>query len=822
MRFSAARRARWIVRGGSGEKQGNNRAFFAVTPVIFRAAVAAIPLWAATSVCAQPAVIYKDPDAPIEARVDDLLARMTLEEKVMQMQSMWIGRTGILNADGSFAAGKAQQVLARGIGQIGRPSDFMGSQRFQKERFRSVAETVAFVNAVQRFLVEQTRLGIPALFHDETAHGYMALDATVFPSPTALGSTWDLELVEQVFAVAGREARLRGATVGLSPVVDLLRDPRWGRAEEFFGEDPYHVSRMGIASVRGQQGRVRPLGPDKVFATLKHFVHGTPLGGLNIGPADVSERTLREIYLVPFRDLIREADPAIVMPAYNEVGGVPAHANRALLQDTGRKLLGFKGAYYSDYRGITNLVTHHAMAANHDEAAILAIDAGIDAELPDGAAFSRLPELVRSGRVAEAAIDVAAARTLRLKFEAGLFERPYSDARRAVRETNTAADIQLARKAAQKSLVLLKNDGVLPLDPRTRMRLAVIGPNAVEPLFGGYSGENPKAVGILAGVKAAAGPNMTIEHADGVWITPPVAGDASHAPIAPVPEADNAVRIAAAVKVAERADVIVLAIGDNPTVTREALTITRPTGPLVLPGDRTSLGLYGDQDKLVDAMIATGKPIVALLLNGRPLATPRLAEKANALLEGWYLGQEGGNAFADVLFGKVSPGGKLPVSIPRSAGELPIYYNAHPSATVNAYIEGPRQPLFPFGHGLSYTSFELSEPRLARPQIGPGETAIVDVDVVNTGSRPADEVVQLYVRDDFSSVPRPVLELKGFRRVSLKPGERRTVRFELAPDALAFWNIDMQWVVEPGTFTISAGNSSVALKSTKLTVAGTG
>ncbi len=745
---------------------------------------------------------------------------MTLEEKVAQMRSLWFGKANILNADGTFSADKARSALTNGIGQVGRPSDFMGSPRFVKERFRSVEETVSFVNATQKFLVEQTRLGIPALFHDETAHGYMASDATIFPIPTALGSTWDTELVEQVFAVTGREARLRGATVALSPVIDLLREPRWGRTEEFFGEDPYLVAQMGIAAVRGQQGRSRPLGKDNIFVTLKHYIHGSPQGGLNIAPADISERTLRETYLVPFAEVIKATDPAIIMPSYNEVGGIPAHASIELLQKTGRERLGFKGPYFSDYNGITNLVTQHKVAANNDDAAIMALAAGIDAELPDGRAYARLPELVRSGRISETQIDAAVARILTLKFEAGLFERPYSDTRRAARETNTAAGIQLARKAAQKSLILLKNDGVLPLDPKARTRVAVIGPNAVEPLFGGYSGENHKAVGVLAGLKAA-GSNLSIEHADGVWITPAYDGDASHAPLMQVPQADNDARIAEAVKVAARSDVVVLVIGDNPTVTREALTITRPAGPLVLPGDRNTLDLYGDQNKLVEAMIATGKPVIALLLNGRPLATTRLAEKANALLEGWYLGQEGGNAFADVLFGKVNPGGKLPVSIPRSTGDLPIFYNRHPSADVHAYIEGKREPLFVFGHGLSYTTFDTSAPRLSRTQIGIGDSVTVETDVTNTGKVAGDEVVQLYVRDDVSSAPRPILELKGFQRVTLQPGERRTVQFQLTPEALAFWNINMQWVVEPGTFTISVGNSSAALKSTRLTIAGT-
>ncbi len=404
------------------------------------------------------------------------------------------------------------------------------------------------------------------------------------------------------------------------------------------------------------------------------------------------------------------------------------------------------------------------------------------------------------------------ARILAMKFEAGLFENPYVDANRAVAQTNTPADIRLARTVAQKALVLLKNDGVLPIDPKAKLRLAVIGPNAVEPLFGGYSGVNDKAVGILAGVKAAAGADISIEQADGVWIiAPSPISEHRNAPISLAPQAQNAARIAEAVEVARRSDIVLLVLGDRPEITREAVS-------MMAPGDRSTLELFGDQNALVEAMIATGKPIISLLINGRPLAVNRLAEKANALVEGWYLGQEGGSAFADILFGKVNPGGKLPVSFPHSVGELPVYYDRHPSADFNKYVEGKREPLFPFGHGLSYTSFDISAPRLAKARIDPTETAVVEVDVANSGKRAGDEVVQLYIRDDVSSVPRPVLELRGFQRVTLTPGETRTLRFELTPDALAFWNIEMKWVVEPGTFTISAGPSSAALKSTKLAV----
>ena len=769
---------------------------------------------AAPSLAVTEAASYRDPKAPIAARVRDLLAKMTLEEKASQLRCMWFGKAAFLGADGRFSEEKAMGALTAGIGQIARPHDTAGTPRYL-ERFRDIEDSVALVNAIQRFLMEKTRLGIPALFHEEGAHGYLARDATIFPGPPALGSTWDPELLEQIYAVAAAEIRVRGGTIVLSPVVDLARDPRYGRVEEFYGEDPHHVAQMGIAAVRGFQGRQRPIGKDKVFATLKHFVHAAPQGGLNTAPADISERTLREAYLVPFAQIVAAADPACIMPSYNELEGVPSHANVELLQAAGRRRLGFKGAYISDYGGVANLDTQHHVVGSKDDAAVLAMNAGVQADLPDGECYARLPELVRAGRISEAQIDAAVAQILALKFEAGLFESPYLDAARARRETNTPKAVALARTAAEKAIVLLKNDGIAPLEPKGPLKLAVIGPNAAEPLFGGYSGENAKGVGIVEGLRKAAPAAVTIEHADGVWITPPdkLGRHESFSHMAPpvVPPEENRARIAQAVEVGRRSDVILLALGDVPEITREAVG-------LQMPGDRSSLGLWGQQDEVVEAMIATGKPIIALLLNGRALAVGLLAEKANALFEGWYLGQEGGNAFADILFGKISPGGKLAVSFPRSVGELPVYYNRHPSADSNQYIEGQRKALFPFGHGLSYTSFAISAPRLSKATIAANEGLDIEVDVTNTGKRSGDEVVQLYIRDEVSSVPRPVLELKAFRRLTLKPGERRTVQFHLAPDDLAFWDIDMKWRVEPGTFVISAGPSSAVLKSTKLTV----
>jgi len=539
---------------------------------------------------------YRNSKLPIETRVQDLLGRMTLEEKVAQLCSVWAGKKEMTDKEGAFDAEKALKAFPNGIGQIARPSDTYGLVRYARAPIRPLEEQVEFSNAAQRFNVEKTRLGIPVFFHEETEHGYATAGATSFPVPIALGSTWNPDLIEQIFRVAGHEARVRGTTIALGPVLDLLREPRWGRAEESFGEDPYLVGQMGIAAVKGQQG-ARPLTKDHVFVTLKHFIHGAPLGGLNGGPSEMSERALRENYLRPFADVIKATDPAFIMPSYNEVNGIPSHMNKWLLQTVGRENLGFRGAYLSDYGAIGNLITSHRVAADKDEAAILAINAGVDVDLPDRDVYIRLAELVRSGRVAEATVNAAVARILALKFEAGLFEQPYADVVRAKRETATPAAIALARKAAQESIILLKNDGVLPLDPKKSAHIAVIGPNADQLLLGGYAGETDKAVSVLSGIKAAAGKNISIEYAEGVRITrgnkdtPPTRGY----PVLPVPKEENAHRIAQAVEVAQRADVIVLVVGDNDVVTRESVA-------LPLPGDRSTLNLFGQQDELVEEM----------------------------------------------------------------------------------------------------------------------------------------------------------------------------------------------------------------------------
>ncbi|OHB31953.1 MAG: beta-glucosidase [Phenylobacterium sp. RIFCSPHIGHO2_01_FULL_69_31] len=761
--------------------------------------------------------LYKDPTAPIAARVDDLLGRMTLEEKVAQMVGIWLNKEQIQTSEAEFSAEAASKAFPHGLGQISRPSDRRGAKAGAFAGAepgtinRTPAETARYINAAQKWAMEKTRLGIPLLMHDEALHGYVARESTSFPQAIALASTWDPETVEKVFAVTAREMRLRGSNIALAPVVDVARDPRWGRIEETYGEDPHLCAEIGLAAIRGFQGRTLPLAKDKVFVTLKHMTgHGQPESGTNIGPAQISERTLRENFFPPFERAVKEANVRAVMPSYNEIDGVPSHANRWLLHEVLREEWGFQGATLSDYFAIREMVTRHKMYETPDDAAVAAIKAGVDVELPDGEAFNRLPELVRAGRISQAEIDAAVRRVLTLKFEGGFFENPYGDLKNADRLTATPDAIALARQAAAKAMVLLKNDkGLLPLDAGKVGRLAVLGTHARDTPIGGYSDIPRKVVSVLEGLQAEAKGRFQVDYAEAVRITESRVWAADEVKL--VDPAVNARLIAEAVEVAKRADVVLMVLGDNEQTSREAWADNHL-------GDRDSLDLIGQQNDLAKAIFALGKPTIVLLLNGRPLSVNLLAEKADALIEGWYLGQETGHAVADVLFGRVNPGGKLPVTVARNAGQLPVLYNAKPSAR-RGYLFADAAPLYPFGFGLSYTTFEIGAPRPSRASIGAGESVRVEVDVKNTGSRAGDEVVQLYLRDEAASVTRPVKELKKFRRVTLAAGETRTLAFELTPADLSIWNIDMKRVVEPGKFTVMAGGNSRDLKSASFTVA---
>ncbi len=743
---------------------------------------------------------YQDASLPAGERVLDLLAQMTLEEKAAQMMCVWQQKaTTLVDAEGRFDEAKAREAFGHGhgIGQVGRPSDAGGG--------RNAREMAQLTNDVQRFFVEQSRLGIPVIFHEECLHGLAAVEGTSFPQPIGLGATFNPGLVERLYAMTAHEARARGTHQALTPVVDVARDPRWGRVEETFGEDPYLVTRLGVAAVRGFQGDATFADGTTVIATLKHFAaHGQPEGGSNCAPANVSERVLRETFLAPFKSCIHEGGAISVMASYNEIDGVPSHASEWLLRDVLRKEWGFEGFIVSDYYAIWELSdrpdTHgHHVAADRREACALAVRAGVNIELPDPDCYLHLAELVRSGELRESDLDDLVAPMLYWKFRMGLFDDPYVDpdtaARVAAREEHRA----LALGAAREVITLLRNEGgILPLDPARASTIAVIGPNADRVMLGGYSGVPSHHSTVLQGITAAAGADTEVRYAEGCRIT--IGGSWNQDVVTPSDPDEDRRMIAEAVEVARGADVIVLAIGGNEQTSREAWSLTHL-------GDRTTLDLVGRQEELARALIETGIPVVVCLFNGRPLSIPYLAEHAAAILECWYLGQESGRAVADVLFGVVNPGGKLPISFPRSVGHLPVYYNHKPSSR-RGYLFADVSPLYAFGFGLSYTTFALENLRLEQEEIGVDGRTRALIDITNTGARAGSEVVQLYVRDCVSSVTRPVKELKAFAKVELEPGERRTVALEMTPDSLAFHDVHMQWVVEPGEFTVMVGTSS--------------
>ena len=750
---------------------------------------------------------YRDASLPAEQRVADLLARMTLEEKAAQMMCVWQRKAETLvDANGAFDLAKARRAFGHGngIGQVGRPSD-AGSSGHEPEKGRNPRAMTELTNAIQRFFVEESRLGIPVMFHEECLHGHAAVGGTSFPQPIGLAGTFNPALVESLYTMTAEEARVRGAHQALTPVVDVARDARWGRVEETFGEDPYLVSCMGVAAVRGFQGDRSFADKSRVIATLKHFVaHGQPEAGQNCAPANVSMRELREVFLRPFHAAVRDAHAISVMPSYNEVDGVPSHANQWLLRDVLQREWGFDGFTISDYYAIWELGyrpdTHgHFLAHDTKESCALAVRAGVNVEAPEPNAYLHLTELVRDGVLRESELDDLVTPILYWKFRLGLFDDPYVDPDRAERVVGSKRNGDLALQAARETITLLRNDGdVLPLDLAQLKTIAVIGPNADRSLLGGYSGVPPHDITVLDGIRTRVGRAAEVLYCEGCKIT--IGGSWTDDTVTPSDPEEDRRQIAEAVRVASRADVIVLAIGGNEQTSREAWSRRHM-------GDVTNLDLVGRQNELVAAMLATGKPVVALLFNGRPLSATFVSENVPAILECWYLGQETGRAVAEVLFGDFNPGGKLPITVPRSAGHVPAFYNHKPSAR-RGYLFDDVSPLYPFGFGLSYTTFQVADVRLARQSIGRSESTRVSATVTNTGRRAGTEVVQMYIRDRVSSVTRPVKELKGFVKVWLEAGAATTVSMDITPESLAFYDIDMNNVVEPGEFEVMVGTSS--------------
>jgi beta-glucosidase len=737
---------------------------------------------------------------------------MTLGEKAAQMMCVWQKKSETLvNAEGNFDLKKARAAFkhGNGIGQVGRPSD--------AGKGRNAREMAELTNAIQKFFLENSRLGIPVMFHEECLHGHAGIGSTSFSQPIGLAATFNPELVEKLYAMTAEETRLRGAHQALTPVVDVARDPRWGRVEETFGEDPFLVSQLGMAAVRGFQGDATFKNKNRVIATLKHFAaHGEPESGQNCAPVNVSERVLRDVFLPPFKDAIEKAGAISVMASYNEIDGVPSHASEWLLRDVLRKEWKFKGFVVSDYYAIWELGhrpdTHgHFIAHDKKESCALAVRAGVNIEFPEPDCYLHLLELVREKVLSETQLDELIAPMLFWKFQMGLFDDPFVNPGDAEKICGGETNRKLALQAARETITLLKNEkNLVPLNAGKLVSIAVIGPNADRELLGGYSGKPKFYTSLLEGIRAKVGDRVQVPYCEGCKIT--VGGSWNQDDVTPSHPDEDRRLIREAVKVAQQSDVIVLAIGGNEQTSREAWSLKHM-------GDRTSLELIGQQQELVAAMLATGKPVIVFLFNGSPLSIQYLHDNVPAIFECWYPGQECGHAIADILFGDYNPNGKLPITIPRSAGHVPAFYNHKPSAR-RGYIFDDVSPLYPFGFGLSYTSFSFKNVRLAKRKIARDEATQVLVDVKNTGKRAGAEVVQLYVRDCVSSVTRPVRELKGFQKILLSPGETKTVALEITPDSLAFHDIHLKYVVEPGDFEIMVGNSSreVDLQKIILTV----
>jgi len=772
--------------------------------------------------------LYRDTGASIDDRVEDLLGRMTLDEKLAQVGSIWL--TELVHGD-RFDADEVAAKLANGMGHVTRIGASTG--------LRPVA-SARLMNAIQRVAVERTRLGIPVMVHEEGVAGYCARDATQFPQAIGLASTWDESLVTEVADVIRRQMRAVGARHSLSPVLDVARDPRWGRVEETYGEDPYLAGRMGTAYVRGLQTDDLREG---VIATGKHFLgYALSEGGKNHAPVQLGPRELREVYAEPFAAAIRDAGLASVMNSYASVDGMAPAGSAAILDDLLRGELGFDGVVVADYFAVTLLMTYHAVAADRGEAGARALQAGLDLELPSLDCFGApLREQIVDGRVPVAALDQAVRRVLRSKLQVGLFEQPYVDEDAAAAVFDTPADRALARRAAAGSIVLLQNrDGLLPLEVSSLHRIAVIGPAADDErlLQGDYHYPahleivyaQERDLGVfeeLTPAEGAASISPAGEQylpADGGAFSPgphfvthvtPLEGIRAAAPGSTVTfvkgcevTGDDKSQIDEAVAAVADADVAVVCVGG-----RSGLIQSCTVGEA---RDASDLALTGRQQQLVDAVAATGTPCVVVLLSGRVHAIEAVTQVAGAVVQAWLPGEEGGNAIADVLFGRAEPSGRLPVSMPRTVGQVPVHHGHRRGGGTSQfwgdYTDGPTTPLFAFGHGLSYTTFEYSPLEVVAAGTT-SEPIVVRTTITNTGGRPGVEVAQLYVRDEVASVARPEQMLVGFARVPLEAGASATVTFEVDPSRLAFFDDAMNFVTEPGSFTFSIGGSSEAIRS---------
>ncbi|MDG2104643.1 MAG: glycoside hydrolase family 3 N-terminal domain-containing protein [Pirellulaceae bacterium] len=754
------------------------------------------------SVAGQNITPYKNSSLPIDTRLNDLLSRMTLEEKVAQITGWWDPSEEKLREQGRiFTPEFYAEKCPHSIGELGPLHNL------------TIDEDALQYAAIQDYFRNQTRLGIPAMLHDEAAHGFMRFEANSFPTPIGISCSWNPELIAKLYSQAGREARSRGIAHVLSPIVDVARDLRWGRVDETLGEDPFLVSRLGAAMVRGLQGsNDGTVAPDHVAATLKHFAgYANTSGGRNRAPYTHGPRHLLDTEVEPFRYVIKNAKPNSVMVAFNEVDGLPCHVNPWILQDILRDSLGFEGLIVGDYQGIDLVRKYQKIGTSDADAGRMALQAGLQLELPNNFGFKHLPKLVQEGKVNIDEVDAAARAVLELKLRLGLFEAPEKlDLQKAKSLASSPQATELAREAARQSIVLLKNENnLLPLTVGEHETIAVIGPNANVCRLGNYSGRPLKTVSLLEGIRNFVGDNVNVTHAEGCRIANNDTGD-SYANWRYVNDIEftsleeNQPLIEQAVGVANEADVVILALGENVLLAREAWG-----GNHV--GDRTTLDLTESQKVLADAVLATGKPVVLFLNNSKPVTLHALGDQIPAIMTAHYAGQETGTAAAEIIFGETNPTGKLTLSWPRSVGHLPVHYSQNGSAQVFDYVDSPRSVVYPFGHGLSYTTFAYGDARVSGNQIRAGETVNVDFEITNTGQRQGTEIAQLYVSGESFSLARPQLELKGFARIALQPGETQSVSIPLHADDLHFHDTSLQRVLPDGKYVVRVGTSSAEL-----------
>ncbi len=745
---------------------------------------------------------YLNAGLPVETRVADLLGRMTVEEKVGQLlcplgwEMYDIRSSKRVEVSDTFK----NLLKTRGAGMLW--AVYRADPWTRKTLDNGLNPRLAAMagNAIQKYTIENTRLGIPMFIAEEAPHGHMAIGSTVFPTGIGMAATWNPQLIESVGRVISAEIRSQGAHISYGPVLDLARDPRWSRVEETMGEDPALSGIIGSAMVKGL-GAGEISRPDATIATLKHFLaYAVPEGGQNGNYSTVGQRDLFQYFLPPFRMAV-EAGALSIMTSYNSIDGVPCTANRLLLTDLLQNQWKFRGFTVSDLYSIDGLYETHHIAATLQDAAMLALRAGVDVDL-GGDAYLTLVNAVKDGKVKQQELDAAVSRILRLKFEMGLFENPYVDPALAEKTVGSAENAALARQVACQSVTLLENrNSTLPLD-LSKIKVAVVGPNADTPYnqLGDYTA--PQADGrisTLANALARRIPTDRFEYVKGCAIRDTSASD-----------------IEAAVAAARRADVVIAVVGGSSA--RDFKTSYKETGAAEVDAssvsdmesgegyDRTSLTLLGDQMKLLKALKQTGKPLVVVYIEGRPLDKCWAAENADALLTAYYPGQEGGEAIADVLTGEYNPAGRLPFTVPRSAGQIPLYYNKR-LPQLHDYVDLPAKPLYPFGYGMSYTSFAYSDLSVEKDTES-GLPLRVSCRITNTGSRDGDEVAQLYLRDEVASTVQPIIQLKAFKRITLKKGESKTVTFTLSPADFEIVDLNYQSVIEPGDFTLMVGSSS--------------